>query len=345
MKEEKLEEKMQTYASAGVDIAQADRFVDRLKNMARRSGHEQMWKAAGGYAAVYPALGDTSRGIAVTTDGVGTKLLVAHKLKKYDTIGIDLVAMCANDLICVGATPNIFLDYFAVGKLDQSADAIMQGIVTGCDQTGMLLVGGETAEMPGVYEKGHFDLAGFAVGQVQKKDLLTGERVAAGQTLVGIASSGIHSNGLSLARKVLPDDDETYLALLEPTLLYVKVMLAALAQFGPQITGMANITGGGWTNLFRLNDKVGFNIDKPLTVPPILQKITTVAEIAEIEMYKTFNMGMGMAVMVDGDATPLINLITNHGFKAQIVGVVTDQAGTLNTISLATKSLTIKAEH
>ncbi|CAN5444725.1 phosphoribosylformylglycinamidine cyclo-ligase [soil metagenome] len=324
----------QTYAAAGVDIDKADRFVDRLKKIARRKEHEAMWQAAGGYAAVYPSY--SGNGIAVTTDGVGTKLLVAHKLKKFDTIGIDLVAMCANDLICVGATPNIFLDYFAVGKLDDTADAIMAGIVAGCDQTGMLLVGGETAEMPGVYEHGHFDLAGFAVGQVRKEELLTGSEIAPGQKLIGVASSGIHSNGLSLARKVLPDNDETYLALLTPTVLYVKAVMEVLEKHRSSVKGIAHITGGGWTNLFRLNNAVGFVIDNALPVPGILQSISE--HVSEEEMYKTFNMGMGLSLIVDGEAEPIIEIFEKHKMKAQTVGHVSERAKTLSISGLTISS-------
>ncbi|MBP6745942.1 phosphoribosylformylglycinamidine cyclo-ligase [bacterium] len=332
----------QTYAAAGVDIDKADRFVDRLKKLARRKEHEAMWQAAGGYAAVYPSY--SGNGIAVTTDGVGTKLLVAHKLKKFDTIGIDLVAMCANDLICVGATPNIFLDYFAVGKLDDSADAIMAGIVAGCDQTGMLLVGGETAEMPGVYEHGHFDLAGFAVGQVRKEDLLTGAEIAPGQKLIGVASSGIHSNGLSLARKVLPDNDDTYNALLTPTLLYVKAVMEVLEKHRGSVKGIAHITGGGWTNLFRLNGDVGFVIDNALPVPAILKAIGE--HVNEEEMYKTFNMGMGLALIVDETdhksvSQAIIEIFEKHKMKAQAVGHVTERAKTLTISNLENSNLTL----
>lgn len=318
----------QTYASAGVDIEKADRFVDRLKHLARRPQHQELWPAAGGYAAVYPVAGSKDRAMAVTTDGVGTKLLVAYQLKKFDTLGIDLVAMCANDLICVGARPNIFLDYFAVGKLeDNVADDIMKGIVAGCDETEMLLVGGETAEMPGVYDKGHFDLAGFAVGQLSADELLDGSTIAPGQTLIAIASSGVHSNGLSLARKVLPADQSSWEALLVPTRLYVRPLLAARAKLGKAITGVAHITGGGWTNLFRLNSQVGFHIEKPIAVPAILQQIA--AHVPEEEMYRTFNMGMGLAVIVDSQPEACIEVFQGLGFNAQVVGQVTDQARTL----------------
>jgi phosphoribosylformylglycinamidine cyclo-ligase len=248
--------KKETYAASGVQIDKAESFVERIKSTARRPGHAKMWQAAGGYAAVYPLTED--RAVAVTTDGVGTKLLVANELQRYDTIGIDLVAMCANDLICVGATPNLFLDYYAIGLLDDKlSDAIITGIVEGCDRAGMILAGGETAEMPGLYQAGHYDLAGFAVGSVNKSQLLSGENLKPGQKLIGVASTGIHSNGLSLARRVVPKDE--WDLLLEPTAIYVKPAVEALAK--ASVKGMAHITGGGWRNLLRLNEQVGFKIE------------------------------------------------------------------------------------
>src|SRR6185369_2539834 len=193
-----------TYAQAGVNIAKAEAFVERLKKQSRREGHKDLWKGAGGYAAIIP-IGDDI-GMALTTDGVGTKLLIALELNKLETIGIDLVAMCANDLICVGAKPSGFLDYYATSKLDdRMADDLIKGIVEGCDQADMLLVGGETAELPDLYEGKHFDIAGFAAGLVRRDELLTGESIQPGDKLINVASTGIHSNGLSLARKVLTD--------------------------------------------------------------------------------------------------------------------------------------------
>ena len=180
----------QTYTSAGVDVGRAERFVERLRKLSLRPGHKELWPGAGGYAAVYPS--SQEQAIALTTDGVGTKVLIAEKLGRYDTIGIDLVAMCANDLICVGARPALFLDYFATGQLnDTVADAILKGIIVGCDEAGMILVGGETAEMPDVYQSGHFDLAGFALGFLSRQHLITGNEIRPKQVVVGILSSGI----------------------------------------------------------------------------------------------------------------------------------------------------------
>ncbi len=316
------EKEKETYASSGVQIGKAEAFVERIKNSARRQGHVEMWKAGGSYAAVYAIAGETA--VAVTTDGVGTKLLVGHALKRFDTLGIDLVAMCANDLICVGARPNLFLDYFAVGQLnDQIADDIIKGIVDGCDQAGMLLAGGETAEMPGVYEADHFDLAGFAVGSVTRSQLITGEKIKPGDKVIAVSSTGIHSNGLSLARRVLPESQ--WEDILTPTAIYVKPVVQLLDQCQGAIHGMAHITGGGWRNLLRLNDKVGFFIEEPPVIPAIFEKIGRAVE--QEEMYKTFNMGMGFALLVEEVDPVMLDVFARAGYTAIIAGEVTDRAG------------------
>jgi phosphoribosylformylglycinamidine cyclo-ligase len=326
---------MERYSSAGVDVERADRFVERLKARARRPGHDNLWRGAGGYAAVYPV--SESEAVAVTTDGVGTKLLVACTLGRYETIGIDLVAMCANDLICVGATPTVFLDYLATGRLDDRiADEIISGIVTGCDESGMILAGGETAEMPGVYEGQHFDLAGFALGRVTRSKLITGEQIRPGQAVIGVASSGIHSNGLTLARKVLPRDDKTCTALLTPTLIYTRAVVRALDEHAGEIKGIAHITGGGWRNLFRLNRAVGYHISSPLPRHDIFEQLA--AHVPEDEMYKTFNMGMGLCMIVEGEAEPILELLRKANLAAQVVGVVTEKPMTL-TIERSTITL------
>lgn len=311
-----------TYAAAGVNIEQAERFVDRLKSRAKRPEHQQLWKGAGGYASVVPI--DDELAMALTTDGVGTKLLVALEFDQLKTIGIDLVAMCANDLVCVGATPLSFLDYYATPKLDdKQADAIIDGIVEGCDQAGILLVGGETAELPGLYAEKHFDLAGFAAGRVRKSELLTGEDITPGDTVIGVASTGIHSNGLSLARKVFLEGNPFREKLLVPTAIYVKPVVQVLQRFPQSARGIAHITGGGWRNLLRLNDNIGFDITNPLPLPPILKEM--MKHVAVEEMYKTFNMGMGMALTVKSGASEIIEIFAQHGWTAQVVGTVTDR--------------------
>ncbi|HEY9776549.1 MAG TPA: phosphoribosylformylglycinamidine cyclo-ligase [Planktothrix sp.] len=332
-----------TYAKAGVNVVKAEKFVDRLKSRARRPAHDKLWRGAGGYAAVVPL--NDSEAVALTTDGVGTKLLLAVEYGRLETIGIDLVAMCANDIICVGATPHSFLDYYATPSLDDAqADAIINGIVAGADQAGMLLVGGETAELPGLYAEHHFDLAGFAMGTVKREELLTGAEIKPGDTVIGIASNGIHSNGLSLARQVIPASEKIRQELLTPTLIYVKPAIEALSRHRGALAGMANITGGGWRNLFRLNDQVGFTIDKPLPLPAVLGRLQQ--DVPQEEMYKTFNMGMGLAVISRPAAAKEIAIIfAQHGFTAQVVGAVTAERGTMviNTESHGgkAKSLTL----
>jgi len=316
----------QTYQSAGVDVHKAESFVGRLKRLARRPEHDALWPAAGGYAAVYPV--SEHQAVALTTDGVGTKLLVACELRRHDTIGIDLVAMCANDLICVGARPDVFLDYYATGKLeDDQSDALIAGIIAGCDQAGMILAGGETAEMPDLYQSEHYDIAGFALGQLSRSRLITGDSIKAGDWVIGVASSGIHSNGLSLARKVLPRGSSTYEQLLIPTLIYVRPVNELLAAEHRFIRGIAHITGGGWRNLFRLNPGAGYFIDNPLPVPPVLEQISSA--VSEEEMYKTFNMGMGLCLIVEPNDRAVIETFRSHGFAAERVGYVTDDALTL----------------
>jgi phosphoribosylformylglycinamidine cyclo-ligase len=315
-----------TYAQAGVDVIKAEAFVTRLKRLSKRADHQQLWPAAGGYAAVYPV--DERTAMALTTDGVGTKLLLALELKQLSTIGIDLVAMCANDLICVGARPVAFLDYYAVGKLiDEHADQVMQGIVEGCDQAALLLVGGETAEMPDLYKGGHFDMAGFAVGLVTKEKLITGEKIKKGQQVVGIGSSGIHSNGLSLASKLIGTDKALKEQLLKPTLIYTKPVNEILDKKPQAITGLSHITGGGWRNLLRLSKTAGYRLTSQLPVPEIFEHLGRTVETEE--MYKTFNMGMGLAVITDGEADLIIKTFSEYGFTAKVVGEVTDSRGEL----------------
>lgn len=312
-----------TYAQAGVDIAKADAFVERLKMVSKRPGHSKLWKGAGGYASVVPLNDDLA--VASTTDGVGTKLLLAEELKRFDTIGIDLVAMCANDLICVGATPTAFLDYYATSALDdQHADAIIEGIVKGCDQAGMLLVGGETAELPGLYAPGHFDLAGFAIGTVRKSELITGDSIAPGDTIIGVASNGVHSNGLSLARKLIGKDTPMRARLLAPTLIYSKPIVEIFKNKRNAVKALAHITGGGWRNVLRLKNSVGYRIDTPLPIPDVLCEIGR--DVEAKEMFSTFNMGMGLCVIAE-EPEYILDVFAKTEFTASIIGRVTDDAG------------------
>lgn len=309
-----------TYAEAGVDINKADAFVTRLKHSARRDGHRRLWPAAGGYASVYPVHGNLA--VALTTDGVGTKLLVALEQSKLDTIGIDLVAMCVNDLLCVGATPSAFLDYYATGKLDERlSDDLVKGIIQGCDQAGMLLVGGETAELPDLYQAGHFDIAGFAMGTVSREALITGEQLTAGDKLIGVASTGIHSNGFSLARKLVPLESPLRKSLLNPTAIYSSPVVRLLNEYPGCIKGMAHITGGGWTNISRPQRNLGYLIEHHLPVPDVMKFMAE--KVALEEMFKTFNMGMGLCVMTSAEHVDrIINTFASSQFQAMVVGEI-----------------------
>ncbi len=319
-----------SYEAAGVNVVLGDRFAEKIKQLSRRAGHHKLLKGAGGYAAVYPVADD--RLIALTTDGVGTKVLLAHQFGMHFNVGIDLVAMCANDLICVGAQPTLFLDYFATGRLDlETGLRLIEGILEGCDQSSMLLVGGETAEMPDVYTENQYDLAGFALGELSPQDLITGESVQPGQKLIGLASSGIHSNGLSLARKLFKSEAEQQL-LLEPTRIYVKPVVKIFREFPKAVTGVCHVTGGGWRNLFRLNPDVGFDINDSLPLLPVFDKLLDYGVSLE-EGYKTFNMGMGLVLIVRKSAEEVVSVLNQTGFPAKILGEVTDTSGEMRIIS------------
>jgi phosphoribosylformylglycinamidine cyclo-ligase len=305
-----------TYAQAGVDIDAGNELVERIKPAAKRTHRPGTMSGLGGFGALFDlkAAGYNDPILVSATDGVGTKLRIAIDTGNVDTIGIDLVAMCVNDLVCQGAEPLLFLDYFATGKLKvEEATRIINGIAEGCVQSGCALIGGETAEMPGMYHDGDFDLAGFAVGAMERGgDLPAG--VAAGDILLGLASNGVHSNGYSFVRKVVelsglgwdapsPFSDGTLgEALLAPTRLYVKQALAAIRAGG--VHALAHITGGGLTeNPPRvLPEGLACEIDLGAwTLPPVFRWLAQTAGMAEAELLKTFNCGIGMMLVVAPD--------------------------------------------
>ncbi|UWR05799.1 MULTISPECIES: phosphoribosylformylglycinamidine cyclo-ligase [Ruegeria] len=332
-----------TYADAGVDIDAGNALVDRIKPAAKRTNRPGVMSGLGGFGALFDLKGaGYSDPILVgATDGVGTKLRIAIDTGVVDGVGIDLVAMCVNDLICQGAEPLFFLDYFATGKLDtETAARIIEGIAEGCVRSGCALIGGETAEMPGMYPDGDFDLAGFAVGAMERgSDLPAG--VQAGDVLLGLASDGVHSNGYSLVRKLVQisglgwDADSPFCdgplgeALLTPTRLYVKPALAAIRAGG--VHALAHITGGGLTeNLPRvLPDDLGAQIDlNAWDLPPVFRWMAETGGIAEAEMLKTFNCGIGMIVVCAADrADDLAALLSDAGESVARVGSVTEGAG------------------
>jgi phosphoribosylformylglycinamidine cyclo-ligase len=328
-----------TYKDAGVDIDAGDALVDRIAPAAKATARAGADAALGGFGGLFDlkAAGFKDPLLVASTDGVGTKLKLAIDHKKYDTIGQDLVAMCVNDIVVQGAEPLFFLDYYATGALDVTAAAVVvEGIARACKQSGCALIGGETAEMPGLYAKGDFDLAGFTVGAVERDHVLPKlESMRAGDVLIGVASSGVHSNGYSLVRKIIeriglaltapsPFAPGMTLgdALLTPTRLYVKSGLAAIARGG--VKGLAHITGSGITgNLPRVLPP-GLDADVDLgawKLPPVFRWLAQEAGLPDAEMLQTFNCGVGLIAVADAPrAADLVAAFNEHGERAFIIG-------------------------
>jgi len=312
-----------TYRDAGVDIDAGNELVERIKPLVKRSFRPEVMGGLGGFGALFDLSNKYREPVLVSgTDGVGTKLKLAQQLGRHDTIGIDLVAMCVNDVLVQGAEPLFFLDYFATGKLDiDTAAAVVGGIANGCTEAGCALIGGETAEMPDMYAPGEYDLAGFTVAGVEKIELKDGSAVALGDVLIGIASSGPHSNGYSLVRRiyeragspaelVLEDGVKLVDALMAPTRLYVKPILSLLKTHGAAVHGMAHVTGGGLTeNIIRVvPEGLGLNIDaSSWTLPPVFQWLQREGNVADSEMWRTFNCGIGFVLLVPADQVAAIN--------------------------------------
>ena len=312
-----------TYRDAGVDIDAGDALVERIRPAVERTRRSEVLAGLGGFGALYAVdLGRWREPVLVSgTDGVGTKLLLARQLGRHDTIGIDLVAMCVNDILTCGAEPQFFLDYYATGRLELDvAETVIKGIAAGCAEAGCALVGGETAEMPGMYPAGEYDLAGFAVGIVERSAILDGRRIQPGHRVLGLASSGPHSNGYSLIRRVLAEsgvDPDASLrdahgqpvtlgaALLAPTTIYVRPVLELLRRGG--IDALAHITGGGLTeNIVRvLPHGTALELDPAAwRRPPVFDWLQRQGGIAEAEMLRTFNCGIGMTMLAAPDAAP-----------------------------------------
>ena len=322
---------MTTYREAGVDIDSGDEFVDRIKPLVRSTFRPEVLTDLGGFGGLFQLRAKKYEDPVLVsgTDGVGTKLKIAFLMDRHDTVGIDLVAMCVNDIAVSGAEPLFFLDYFATGKLAvPKAQQVVSGIAEGCRQAGCALIGGETAEMPSMYADGEYDLAGFAVGVVDKSKILDGRTIKPGDSIIGLASTGLHSNGFSLARHVLFDkarltvtsqlpelDRPLGEALLTPTRIYAKQILS-LVQACP-IKGIAHITGGGITeNLPRVfPEGVRAKINrKAWSVPPIFQVMSRLGHVDREEMYRVFNMGIGLIIVVPTDA--VVTLLE----KAKVLG-------------------------
>ncbi len=335
-----MEDKKLTYRDAGVDTKEGERAVTLMKDHVKRTFNENVLTGLGSFGSLFQIdVATMNQPVLVSgTDGVGTKLKIAFLMDKHDTVGIDCVAMCVNDVLCQGAKPLFFLDYIATGKVkaEKIAD-IVKGIAEGCRQSGSALVGGETAEMPDFYGDGEYDMAGFSVGMVDKDKIITGEKVAEGNVIIGIASSGIHSNGYSLVRKVFFDKMNMQVtdqveelgmtlgeALLTPTKIYAAACNAVLPKF--DVKGIVHITGGGFfENIPRilpegLAAKIKIGAWK---VPPIFPYIKKCGNIDKIEMFSTFNMGVGMMMFVDAKvADAAVKALREAGETADIIGQV-----------------------
>jgi len=366
------------YKEAGVNIEEGYRAVEKYREMAASTATGAVLNGIGSFAGML-SLKDFSAEmdepvLVSGTDGVGTKLDIAFKLKKYDTVGIDCVAMCVNDILCHGARPLFFLDYLACGKLDANVAAeLVRGVTVGCREAGAVLLGGETAEMPGFYDEGKYDIAGFAVGIVDRKKIIDGKKISEGDALLGIASSGVHSNGFSLIRKAIPDLNEDFggmpigRALLEPTRIYVKPVLALMSKV--EIRGMANITGGGfYENIPRIfcNPALSAAIRDPLKagyngewkIPPVFERIAygiknaatlsglsgaaaqkAGAEILRSDdevkklMFNTYNMGVSFVLaLAPENVQKAAALLEDMGFPAWEIGVVEKSPNSAGTI-------------
>lgn len=335
-----------TYAQAGVDIDAGNRMVELIKPLVRATARPGADAEIGGFGGLFDLkrIGYRDPVLVAATDGVGTKLKVAIETGRHDTIGIDLVAMSVNDLVVQGAEPLFFLDYYACGKLEpEIGAAVVAGISIGCREAGCALIGGETAEMPGVYQGDDYDLAGFAVGAVERDAILPRSDIADGDIIVGLASSGIHSNGYSLARKVVektglpwaapaPFLPERSLgnAILTPTRIYVNACITAIRET-KAVKGMAHITGGGFPdNIPRILPKgLGARIDlTQITVPPVFQWLAREGNIAQNEMLRTFNCGIGMTVVTaPGEVDAVTKTFERSGETAVVLGTVTKETG------------------
>lgn len=330
------------YEQAGVNIEAGYEAVQRMKKHVQKTMRPGVLGGLGGFGGMFDlsTLNLKEPVLVSGTDGVGTKLMLAFMMDRHDTIGIDAVAMCVNDIVVQGAEPIYFLDYIACGKADPAKiEAIVKGVADGCEQAGCALVGGETAEMPGMYSEEEYDLAGFAVGACEKSSIITGQDIKAGDVLIGLASSGIHSNGYSLVRKIFFQDAKMNVndhveelgstlgeELLKPTKIYVKPILEALKKFS--LKGLAHITGGGFIeNIPRmLPEGLGAKLsEENWEVPAVFNLMQSLGNLDRLDMYNTFNMGTGMVIAVDEkDAQAVIDHFNAAGEKAYAMGTVTD---------------------
>lgn len=317
-----------TYKQAGVNIDEADDFIKMIKPLVKSTARPEVLGGIGGFNGLFlPRLKGLKNPVLVSsTDGVGTKLMLADILKKYDTVGIDLVAMSADDVIVTGAEPLFFLDYIACGRLDKKMlAAVMKGIVKGCREANCALMGGETAELPGLYAKEQWDLAGFCVGVVDKDKIIDGSSCRRGDKVIGLASTGLHSNGYSLARRVFTEEElkgKIGLELLKPTRIYTRAILAVMRKV--RIKAMAHITGGGFYDNIPRVIPAGLTVriaEGSWPIPPVFRLIQERGGVDEPEMFRTLNMGIGMVLVVGPkDAVAAVGLFQKLGQKAWVIG-------------------------
>lgn len=337
-----------SYREAGVDIDAGDRFVQNIKPFARRTLRPEVLTGIGGFGALFEISKNYRNPVLVSgTDGVGTKLKLAFQLNRHESIGVDLVAMSVNDILVLGAEPLFFLDYFACGKLDVDvATVVVSGIAAGCEQAGCALIGGETAEMPGMYPFGEYDLAGFAVGVVEKTQIIDGAKIAPGDAIIGLASSGAHSNGYSLIRSIIGshsvDLDQDFHgeplsdALMAPTRIYVKPLLDLLKQL--PVKGMAHITGGGLIeNLPRIlpaYTRAVLHKDAWI-MPPLFSWLQQLGNVSDAEMLRVFNCGIGMAIVISADqADAAMQHLHASGETVWRIGKITERAADQSAIAI-----------
>ena len=334
-----------TYENAGVNLEAGYEVVRRIKQHVASTARKGTMGNIGAFGGMFDLseLGIKEPVLVSGTDGVGTKLKIAFAMDKHDTVGIDAVAMCVNDVLAQGAEPLVFLDYVAVGhNIPEQVEAIVAGVAEGCRQAGCALVGGETAEMPGMYEGGEYDIAGYTTGVVEKSKLIDGSKVKAGDVLVGIASTGVHSNGFSLVRKIVADSGHDYFeeipefggrrlgdVLLTPTRIYVKQVLDVIRNC--DVHGVAHITGGGFDeNIPRvLHDGQGLEIrEGSWEILPVFRLLEKWGGVPHREMFNIFNMGIGMVLVLDeSEAQRAIEILESHGEKASVIGKVTSEPG------------------
>lgn len=332
--------KKNTYKSAGVDIKAGEALVDFVKSLARGRKDKGLVAGVGGFGALYrvPMKGKKPPLLVSGTDGVGTKLKIAFMTGRHDTIGIDCVAMCANDVACQGARPIFFLDYLGTGKLDlKTGRQVIKGVVEGCNQAGCSLIGGETAELPGLYGKGEYDLVGFCVGAVEESEMVDGRKARAGDVIIGVGSNGLHSNGYSLANRVLLEQGRLSLQkeipelgctlaeeMLRPTRIYVKSILRLMKAV--PVLALGHITGGGMPvkGPRQLPRGLGFRIHSGTwPVPPVFSLIEKMGRVDRMEMFRTFNMGLGLTVVTGKNrAGEALKCLLDAGERAQVVGEV-----------------------